>query len=94
MFYLANYIEKLGGKKDEKYIRKLLGHIALMQEEIGTGGGGFRFLYAAFLAEAYERMELPVLREAYRKMNEAAGSICPISQISSGRQAKQRKKST
>ncbi len=23
-----------------------------MQEEIGTGGGGFRFLYAAFLAEA------------------------------------------
>jgi hypothetical protein len=23
-----------------------------MQEEIGTGGGGFRFLYAAFLQEA------------------------------------------
>jgi hypothetical protein len=71
IFYLANYIEKLGGKRDEKYIRSLLGHIALMQEEIGTGGGGFRFLYAAFLAEAYERMEIPVLREAYRKMTEA-----------------------
>ena len=25
-----------------------------MQEEIGTGGGGFRFLYAAFLQEAKE----------------------------------------
>ncbi len=32
-------IEKLGGKKNEKYIRSLLGHIALMQEEVGTGGG-------------------------------------------------------
>ncbi len=24
-----------------------------MQEEIGTGGGGFRYVYAAFLQEAY-----------------------------------------
>jgi hypothetical protein len=24
-----------------------------MQEEIGTGGGGFRFIYGAFLQEAY-----------------------------------------
>jgi hypothetical protein len=24
-----------------------------MQEEIGTGGGGFRYIYAAFLQEAY-----------------------------------------
>ncbi len=29
-----------------------LGHVVRMQEEIGTGGGGFRFLYAAFLQEA------------------------------------------
>ena len=27
-----------------------------MQEEIGTGGGGFRFLYAAFLEQAAERL--------------------------------------
>ena len=27
-----------------------------MQEEIGTGGGGFRFLYAAFLEQASERL--------------------------------------
>lgn len=69
--YLSNYIEKLGGKKSEKYIRSLLGHIALMQEEVGTGGGGFRYLYAAFLEEAYERMEMPLLREASGKMMEA-----------------------
>ena len=29
-----------------------LGNIVRMQEEIGTGGGGFRFMYAAFLQEA------------------------------------------
>jgi hypothetical protein len=29
-----------------------LGQIVRMQEEIGTGGGGFRFIYAAFLEQA------------------------------------------
>ena len=29
-----------------------IGHIVRMQEEIGTGGAGFRFLYASFLQEA------------------------------------------
>lgn len=29
-----------------------LGHVVRMQEEIGTGGGGFRFIYAAFLQES------------------------------------------
>ena len=29
-----------------------LGNVIRMQEEIGTGGGGFRFIYAAFLQEA------------------------------------------
>ncbi len=29
-----------------------LGHVVRMQEEIGTGGGGFRFLFAAFLQES------------------------------------------
>lgn len=33
---------------------RLVGHIVRMQEEIGTGGAGFRFLYAAFLQEASE----------------------------------------
>ena len=32
--------------------RALLGHIVRMQEEIGTGGAGFRFMYGAFLRES------------------------------------------
>ncbi len=30
-----------------------LAQLVRMQEEIGTGGGGFRYIYAAFLQEAY-----------------------------------------
>jgi hypothetical protein len=71
IFYLANYLEKLKGKRDEKYIRFLLGHIAQMQEETGSGGGGFRYMYAAFLQESYARLSLQVLEEASRKMMEA-----------------------
>jgi hypothetical protein len=40
----------------EKYGKRraslCLGHAIRMQEEIGTGGGGFRLMYAAFLQEA------------------------------------------
>jgi Domain of unknown function (DUF4872)/Butirosin biosynthesis protein H, N-terminal len=38
-----------------------LGHIVRMQEEIGTGGAGFRFIYAAFLQEAAQIASLPAL---------------------------------
>ena len=39
-----------------------------MQEEIGTGGGGFRFLYAAFLQEAADILCMPELGDASDKM--------------------------
>ncbi|MFA6760716.1 MAG: BtrH N-terminal domain-containing protein [Sulfuricurvum sp.] len=48
---LAKAIEKLQNR-DERYVKNYLTHIVRMQEEIGTGGGGFRYLYAAFLEEA------------------------------------------
>jgi len=34
-----------------------------MQEEIGTGGAGFRYLYAAFLQEAGEMLKRDDLQE-------------------------------
>ena len=37
-------------KKAGQYLAQLV----RMQEEIGTGGGGFRFMYAAFLQEAHK----------------------------------------
>ncbi len=48
-----------------------LGHVVRMQEEIGTGGAGFRFLYAAFLQEAAGVLEQPVLREIAQQLTAA-----------------------
>lgn len=51
--------------------RLLIGHIVRMQEEIGTGGAGFRFLYAAFLQEAAAVIDDPTLAEASAQMTAA-----------------------
>ncbi|NPA58866.1 MAG: BtrH N-terminal domain-containing protein [Epsilonproteobacteria bacterium] len=53
MRYLAKSILKLK-TKDKKYTKLFLANIVRMQEEIGTGGAGFRFMYASFLQEASE----------------------------------------
>jgi len=52
---LARHIGRLG-KKDARHASLFLGHIVRMQEEIGTGGAGFRFIYASFLQEAGEQL--------------------------------------
>ncbi len=53
---------------DEARRKLLLGHIVRMQEEVGTGGAGFRFMYAAFLQEAAELMDHEPFRHASREM--------------------------
>ena len=65
---LANHVLKLAKKGDKVYTRHFLGNMVRMQEEIGTGGGGFRFIYAAFLQEIYQLMGIPLLLEASEKM--------------------------
>lgn len=45
---LARAVERLPVHESAKLY---IGHIVRMQEEIGTGGAGFRFMYAAFLQE-------------------------------------------
>ncbi len=59
---LGRRVLKLPAEKDPEYTRRFVGHIVRMQEEIGTGGAGFRFLYAAFLQEASDRLALPELQ--------------------------------
>lgn len=53
---------------DPRLARLYVGQIVRMQEEIGTGGGGFRFMYAAFLQEAGEQLNRPHLIEASAMM--------------------------
>jgi hypothetical protein len=71
IFFMANRIENLQGRKDDRYIKLYLGHVVRMQEEIGTGGGGFRFMYAAFLQQAADVLKQETLRDASLKMTEA-----------------------
>lgn len=60
---VARMVERLD-PSNARYNKLLLGHIVRMQEEIGTGGAGFRFLYASFLQEAADllgKRELSVI---------------------------------
>jgi len=50
---IKRWRDKLGLQKAGSYLAQMV----RMQEEIGTGGGGFRFIYAAFLQEAYYYLE-------------------------------------
>jgi hypothetical protein len=68
---LADGIERLPAKHpDPRYARLYVGNVVRMQEEIGTGGGGFRFMYAAFLQEAGRTLQKPALAEAAERMTQ------------------------
>ena len=61
---IRKWPKKLGAKKANHY----LGQIVRMQEEIGTGGGGFRYIYAAFLQEASQVLQNDKLMELSKEM--------------------------
>jgi len=56
---IKNWRDKLGLQKAGSYLAQLV----RMQEEIGTGGGGFRYIYAAFLQEAQAYAQNDELQE-------------------------------
>lgn len=55
--FTGNRIRQWRSKLGERTAGLYLGQIVRMQEEIGTGGGGFRFIYAAFLEKAAELLQ-------------------------------------
>jgi hypothetical protein len=70
--HLGRKIVEVGRSPDaERMLPLYLGHIVRMQEEIGTGGAGFRFLYAAFLQESARRINNPLLAEAAKDLTDA-----------------------
>lgn len=54
---LRSWPQKVGGKMAILY----LGQVIRMQEEIGTGGAGFRFIFSSFLQEAAQILDRPEL---------------------------------
>lgn len=68
---LANKIKKYPQQLSQRKAALYLGNIIRMQEEIGTGGAGFRYLYAAFLQEAGQLLQ----RDDLQKFSEELTSI-------------------
>jgi len=52
--YTGSRIKKWKTKLGDEKSRSYLAQLVRMQEEIGTGGGGFRFIYGAFLQQAHQ----------------------------------------
>jgi hypothetical protein len=64
---IKKWRDKLGLQKAGLYLAQLV----RMQEEIGTGGGGFRYIYAAFLQEAYAYVQKEELLEISKLFTQA-----------------------
>lgn len=83
---LAKALRKWPDQCSERECILRLGQLIRMQEEIGTGGAGFRFIFAAFLQEAAVELEKPELREIAEDMTKTgdlwrefafeAGRVC------------------
>ncbi len=70
MRWVARSIPKWAAKKGTKVTNHYLGQLIRMQEEIGTGGGGFRFIYGAFLQEASVILKNDQLKELSKEITE------------------------
>lgn len=69
---MARNIERLPQKHAElRYPRLFVGSVIRMQEEIGTGGAGFRFMFASFLQEAAQITGDERLQRASERMTAA-----------------------
>jgi hypothetical protein len=70
--YLAASLVKSARKREgQQRLPLYLAHIVRMQEEIGTGGAGFRFVYASFLQEAANCLDDERLSEAAHMLTAA-----------------------
>lgn len=61
---IAKWPKKVGIPKANYYLAQMV----RMQEEIGTGGGGFRYIYSAFLQEAGHKINNIALLDLAKEM--------------------------
>lgn len=88
--YLSKRVNQWPRKMDEKKAKRYMGNIIRMLEEVGTGGSGFRYMYAAFLQEAANITDKDLLLEAsagmtlagdtWREFAYQAATICKTKQ--------------
>lgn len=63
MRFMARSMLRWPDKYGSRRALSCLAQLIRMQEEIGTGGAGFRFIYAAFLQEAAQSLDEPQLAQ-------------------------------
>lgn len=68
--YMARRMQRWPEKLGKRAASRHLGHVIRMLEEIGTGGAGFRFMYAAFLQEAATALQLDAFSALSERMTE------------------------
>ena len=68
---LRHWPERIGEKKAIQW----LGNLIRMQEEIGTGGAGFRFIYAAFLDQASTALQNEQLFDISKKLTTSGDQL-------------------
>ncbi|MCU0462901.1 MAG: BtrH N-terminal domain-containing protein [Bacteroidales bacterium] len=75
--------------RDEDFLADKVFRITIFLEDQGTGGGGFRFLYASFLQEASKVLNNPRLDEMSKEMMKIGDGWRDVS-LASAKAAKQR----
>ena len=76
---MRQWEKKLGPEKASYY----LGQVLRMEEEVGTAGAGFRFIYGAFLNEAADVLNQSWLQEISFEMGENANKWREFSYLGS-----------
>ena len=69
--YTGTKIKKWRDKLGQQTAGLYLAQLVRMQEEIGTGGGGFRYIYAAFLQQAHAFHNNDTLLEVSKTFTQA-----------------------
>lgn len=69
--YTGRQIKKWKSKLGDEKARSYLAQLVRMQEEIGTGGGGFRFIYGAFLQQVHQYLPIDELFEISKQFTQA-----------------------
>jgi hypothetical protein len=86
---LKQWPEQLGNRKAILY----LGNLIRMQEEIGTGGAGFRFIYAAFLDQISTKLNNSQLFDLSKQLTAGGDQLREFAYYA-GRVCKDRKSDT
>jgi len=93
MKYLAGRLrrwpERIGNRKAIAW----LGNVIRMQEEIGTGGAGFRFIHAAFLDQVSARLKNETLFKLSQDLTKSGDQLRDFAYYA-GRVCKNRKSDT